>query len=291
MNMHRHSTPCRSTFRGFTLVEIMVVVGIIALLMGLLVPAVGMVQASAKATKSQSNLRQWGLGTIAWANIHDERLPWEGLKDANDMGTNLAQPNYWANAIPPMVGQRPYSEISDRAFAEQRNVELSGDSESIFLDPSARPATEQPWGFGAPGEGGYRRQFYFNYVPNSQLNNTMMAQGNISDFSPDRTMGLAQIPFADKTVLMLEMRANPLELDASDVHYGRDLNRHRSDWKRFAARHFKGGHLMFADGHVAWMLNTEATTNQQGNRDPSFANGDWNTQKLIWDPLGPATDE
>jgi len=280
-----------SATRGFTIVELLVTISIIALLIGMLLPGLGMVRATARATKSQSNLRQWGMGTIAWSGMHDDKLPWEGLKDANDMGTNLAEPNYWANAIPSMVGQRTYADISNLAFEEQRNVEMSGVAESVFLDPSARPANETPWGFGSPGEGGFRHQFYFNYVPNSQLNNTYMKDGNIPDYAPTRTMSLAQIGFADKTILMLEMRANPNELPATDPHCGRDLNRHRSDWKRFAARHFKGGHVMLADGHVAWMLNEEATTNSQGNRDPSFMGGDWNTQKLIWDPLGPATDD
>jgi hypothetical protein len=39
------------------------------------------------------------------------------------------------------------------------------------------------------------------------------------------------------------------------------------------------------------VLNEEATTNVQGNRNPNHPEGDWNTPKLIWDPIGPATDE
>ena len=138
---------------------------------------------------------------------------------------------------------------------------------------------------------GVRQQFYFNYVPNSQLNNTMLRDANLQDYSPDAAMRLAQIAYSDRTVLMLEMRANKDELPNSDPFYGNDLQRHRSDWKRFAARHYKGGHIMFADGHVAWVLNEEATTNSAGNRNPNHPQGDWNTNKLIWDPLGPATDE
>ena len=276
---------------AFTIVELMVTISIIGLLIGMLLPGLGMVRATARATKSQSNLRQWGIGVIAWSGMNEERLPWEGLKEPNDMGTNLAQPSYWANAIPPMVGQRTYKEISEQAFSEQRNVEMSGDAESVFLDPAAKPASEEPWGFGNPGANGVRQQFYFNYVPNSQLNNTMLRDGNLSDFSPNNTMRLATIGFSDKTVLMLELRANPNELPSNDPHFGRDLKRHRTDWKRFAARHFKGGHMMFADGHVGWMLNEEATTNSQGSRDTSYTSGDWNTSKVIWDPLGPATDE
>ena len=286
MNQNRSRSP-----RAFTIVELMVTVGILALLIGLLLPGLGMVRASGRATKSQSNLRQWGMGTIAWAGMNEERLPWEGLKDLSGMATNLTVPQYWANAVPPMVGQRPYREISERAFQEQRNVPAWDDPDSIFIDPSAEPENSEPWGYGQPGPGGIRRQFYFNYVPNSQLNNTLLKDANIAEYSPGTAMRLANIQFSDKTVLMLEMRANRNELPPSDPFYGSDLSRHRTDWKRFAARHFKGGHMLYADGHVGWVLNEEATTNVQGNRNPSCEGGDWNTQKLIWDPLGPATDD
>ncbi|MFM1936991.1 MAG: hypothetical protein RI990_1950 [Planctomycetota bacterium] len=287
MNTPRHD----SSARAFTIVELMVTVSIIALLIGLLLPGLGMVRATARATKSQSNLRQWGVGTIAWAGMNEERLPWEGLKDGSQMQSNLMVPSYWANAVPPMVGQEAYRDISERAFQEQRNIPAWDNEDSIFIDPSANPENQDPWGFGQPGSGGIRRQFYFNYVPNSQLNNTLLKDANLSDYSPEAAMRLANIAFADRTILMLEMRANRAELPVSDPHYGRDLSRHRTDWKRYAARHFKGGHMLYADGHVGWVLNEEATTNSQGNRDPSFVGGDWNTNKLIWDPIGPATDD
>jgi prepilin-type N-terminal cleavage/methylation domain-containing protein/prepilin-type processing-associated H-X9-DG protein len=278
------------TRRAFTIVELLVVMAIMALLMGLLLPGIGMVRKHAFASKSQSNLRQWGVGTIGYANFHEERLPWEGLKDANDMPTNLATREYWANAVPPFVGQRSYKEINDEAFAEQKNVPFT-DGETIFTDPSADPAQLEPWGYGEPGPGEVQRQFYFNYVPNSQLNNTLLAQTNSPQYSPQMAMRLTNFSRADATILMLEMRANPAEVGKNDIHYGRDLKRHRTDWKRFAARHFKGGHMMFADGHVGWVLNEEATTNSAGSRDPNFPQGDWNTNKLVWDPLGPARDE
>jgi len=292
-HMRRQRTTNR-TYRAFTIVEMLVTISIIALLIGLLLPGLGMVRATARATKSQSNLKQWAMGTLAWAGLHNERLPWEGMKDAGQMSVNLSTANFWANAIPPMVGQQTYREVSDSAFVEQRNVPVAGESESIFIDPSAVPESDQGYGFGEPGGSGVRRQFYFNYVPNSQLNNTFLSKANLPEFSPDFTMSLAQMSLADKTVIMLEMRSVPNELPATDCWFASTLNRHRCDWKRFAARHFKGGHMAYADGHVAWVLNEEATTNSRGVRcsDAGFtAEDDWNTNKLVWDPLGPATDE
>ena len=68
----------------------------------------------------------------------------------------------------------------------------------------------------------------------------------------------------------------------------RNLDRSQCSWKRLAARHFEGGHLLFADGHAEWALNRDVTTNAQGSRDPLTPDGDWNTERFIFEPQGPA---
>ena len=65
----------RITAHGFTLIELLVVIAIIAILAGLLIPALGNAKNKANRVSCTNNLRQLGFGTQMYADNFDEKLP------------------------------------------------------------------------------------------------------------------------------------------------------------------------------------------------------------------------
>lgn len=76
-----------TTRQGFTLIELLVVISIIAILAGMLLPAVNLVRSQAQQSNCGSNQRQIVLGMIAYQNDYDQKWPYFNATTSGGRGT------------------------------------------------------------------------------------------------------------------------------------------------------------------------------------------------------------
>jgi prepilin-type N-terminal cleavage/methylation domain-containing protein/prepilin-type processing-associated H-X9-DG protein len=102
--------------RGFTLVELLVVIGVIALLAGLLLPAISSVRDKARKAECLSNQRQLALASAAYTNDFDGAFmpcaTWDGWPVVYWWGTNEAQVDYSAGYVHAYLEVKPTTEQS-----------------------------------------------------------------------------------------------------------------------------------------------------------------------------------
>lgn len=81
--------------RGFTLIEILVVVAVIALLVAILLPALSRARARARTVVCQSNMRQLGIAWHMYAGSHDGRLITGGFVHGGAQGSADREKASW----------------------------------------------------------------------------------------------------------------------------------------------------------------------------------------------------
>ncbi len=127
------------TRRGFTLVELLVVITIIGILVSLLLPAVQAAREAARRAQCTNNMKQIGLAVLNFESAR-KKLPTGG--EGNGAGANFSKTAFSAHSV--MVYLLPYLERSDiydkinlkKCYREAANVDACARNIATFVCPS-----------------------------------------------------------------------------------------------------------------------------------------------------------
>ena len=225
---------------GFTLIELVVVIAILAILAALLLPALSRAKGQARQTVCMNHLRQWALIQTKYADENEDMLARESF-EPNGVTYNLwAQVRHalaedvWYNALPRTSGMTPVIDFAPSV--------VRGDfyaSKTIFHCPSAR----------FPKNPGRDDVVFFSLAMNSKL-----------ILRPDRTIRLSAIQRPSDTVMFLDNRLpNEPKVDPEQALY--ELGQPSAYANRVSARHQDRVQFSFADGHVEARPGSEIVTN------------------------------
>jgi prepilin-type N-terminal cleavage/methylation domain-containing protein/prepilin-type processing-associated H-X9-DG protein len=148
--------------RGFTLVELLVVIGIIAVLVSLLLPTLGKAREAAGRTKCLANLRSIGQMVSMYANMYGDQIPVGFSGPAT--GQKIFQNNYYLSrqSTDPVPGTKVRYTGLGLLFQAGLLREGIGGEGTAFYCPAFQDANHQydvptnPW---PPSEGTCRSSF------------------------------------------------------------------------------------------------------------------------------------
>jgi len=119
--MLTHRT-CPATRRhGFTLVELLVVIGIIALLISILLPALSQARRSANTVKCASSLKQIGIAFTMYENAHKGYWP-VAVHEKTNPRYPLTYERRWYDLIAPYISNADMQSYTDITSIRENSV-------------------------------------------------------------------------------------------------------------------------------------------------------------------------
>lgn len=236
--MRRITRRKRGSPRGFSLVELLVVIGIVALLISVMLPTLCASKERANRVKCASNLRQIGMGLRLYANDNKGQFPRTVMNTSGSKLVAFSRPD----ATDPFGVPRPDdNDVTAALFLLVRTCDLSPE---VFTCPSGDaeraqltvPATSRA-NFGSKRELSYG--VAWPYVLKDMGQRGYMWKGGKFDagfvIAADISPGIAGSP--DSTIYAATSPGVP----QSTLRRMSSLNHER-----------EGQNCLFTDGHVEW---------------------------------------
>lgn len=256
----------RRVFRGFTLIEILVVVAIIALLAAILFPVFSRARESSRRATCQSNLKQIGLALAQYASDYDGRYCNGYVIYNSASAACVPQKNWYVLQVGFDGGTNGLS------TTWMDYVEPYAKSTQLYYCPSGPPGNESNWGNG--GALGNDPTMKFGYAVNNWVlaplvyNPTASCTIRIDIWSNPVTDSVLQNPasvvvLADRGQWQVE-HLQQFSTSAGYAEQDPDTARGQQNGTNPSWRHNGTSNFLYADGHVKALNAAKISTADYG---------------------------
>lgn len=242
--------------RAFTLVELLVVIGIIALLISVLLPALGKARESASKVKCASNQRQVGIAYQQYALDNKNYVPWRAVQgptgrdgvarwvpyatfgpDSGYVDATQASVGVALLLKPPMGVGRAYLQSNDVFFCPSDDIRRPYRDRNHGWGPSYVPV------YGDAGRG-YSMSYWGWYYPRESYNKST----GLVEYRPAPELVNEKYNLkgpSNRTLMTDQGVWTRPGLATSDPDYVASM--------QYPFFHKKGWNVLYLDGHVKWI--------------------------------------